>query len=437
MTIHRLFLVLVTLLIPMAGCQPSVDTSANRSMPAPQKPESNSASRAAQRRALAARDALFQKLVTRLFAAMADGGSTAAIEVCSREAKELSEAVGVEHGVAIGRTSFQLRNPENAPPKWAQVLVDQRMEEPTFVRLPDGGTGALLPINLKSQCLTCHGPAEQIPHAVKSKLEELYPDDQATGFEVGDLRGWFWVVVAAKESSVDRSTTTQQTFALFDRAYIPALALTQQEKDSSTTAMNRLAERWRQLRSELEQAIADDEWLGDISTIDEAIIRAEQQVADGELGEAHESLEVIRDLMMRARRRNGIAYALDTLSDFHSTMEGIVKPAMKFTPHSVSEQNIETLRGLSLVAEDKWEVVESTEFDLPLFGREASDSPKLSQHIADERQAINELQTALAKGDVTEIIAAARRIKPPFAQSYMFFGDFPIRRPATTPRPAE
>ena len=31
------------------------------------------------------------------------------------------------------------------------------------------------------------------PYLVKVALDEQYPDDQATGFNVGELRGWFWV----------------------------------------------------------------------------------------------------------------------------------------------------------------------------------------------------------------------------------------------------
>ena len=30
---------------------------------------------------------------------------------------------------------------------------------------------------------------------VKNELASLYPNDQATGFKEGDLRGWFWVNV--------------------------------------------------------------------------------------------------------------------------------------------------------------------------------------------------------------------------------------------------
>jgi len=45
----------------------------------------------------------------------------------------------------------------------------------------------------------CHGPEDTIPQDVKDAIGEHYPEDQATGFRKGDLRGWFWVEVPAAD----------------------------------------------------------------------------------------------------------------------------------------------------------------------------------------------------------------------------------------------
>ena len=147
-----------------------------------------------QVRAIAAKDALFKKLSGRLMEVMKSQGPVAAIEVCSREASGIAESISESHGVKIGRTALKLRNPNNQPPYWVAPLMSEEATEPTFVDLPGGHTGALLPIRLQSKCLTCHG-GDEIPDAVQSKLAEFYPDDKATGFKEGDLRGWFWVDV--------------------------------------------------------------------------------------------------------------------------------------------------------------------------------------------------------------------------------------------------
>ncbi|MCA9123990.1 MAG: DUF3365 domain-containing protein [Planctomycetaceae bacterium] len=184
-----------TLALLATGCQPAQQTQSSTLTPSSNQPELATTNDDPQKIVQSAKDELFKQLSTRLVEAMSSGGPAAAIEVCSREAPKIAAAVGEQHGVAIGRTSFRLRNANNAPPEWAEDLVEKKTEVVQYVELPDGGTGALLPIRLKTQCLTCHGPSEQIAEDVMAKLTELYPDDHATGFKDGDLRGWFWVVV--------------------------------------------------------------------------------------------------------------------------------------------------------------------------------------------------------------------------------------------------
>ncbi|PAY17372.1 cytochrome c family protein [Rhodopirellula sp. SM50] len=142
---------------------------------------------------LAAKDDLFTRLSGRLMEAMADAGPAEAIGVCSQEAVKIADEVGAEHAVQIGRTGVRLRNPDNQPPEWAAALVERKVDTPVFAVLSDDSAAALLPIKLQSQCLLCHGPEEQILPEIKQKLAQLYPDDRATGFNEGELRGWFWI----------------------------------------------------------------------------------------------------------------------------------------------------------------------------------------------------------------------------------------------------
>lgn len=150
-----------------------------------------------QQKALAtkAKDELFEKLSGRLMEVMQSDGPAAAIKVCSQEAVQIAGTVGTEHGVLIGRTSFKLRNPANAPREWVKPFVEDRQDTPEFVALGEGAAGAIFPIHLNVKCLMCHGGPDDILDQVKTELAELYPNDAATGFKQGDLRGWFWVEV--------------------------------------------------------------------------------------------------------------------------------------------------------------------------------------------------------------------------------------------------
>lgn len=54
----------------------------------------------------------------------------------------------------------------------------------------------LKPLTQGPLCMTCHGPKENIPSEVQGILKEKYPEDRATGFLVGDLRGAISVKIA-------------------------------------------------------------------------------------------------------------------------------------------------------------------------------------------------------------------------------------------------
>jgi len=148
---------------------------------------------AAKAKMLEAKEALFTTLSGRLMEAMGSEGPAAAIAVCQQEAPQIAAAVSEEQGLQIGRTGVRLRNPNNVPPAWAEPLVNSRTDTPAFVKLSNGDAAALLPIKLPAQCLMCHGPEEQIAPDVQAQLAKLYPNDQATGFKEGELRGWLWV----------------------------------------------------------------------------------------------------------------------------------------------------------------------------------------------------------------------------------------------------
>lgn len=149
-------------------------------------------------RAQAAAKKLGGQLKQRLKAAIDERGFPAGIEVCKVAAPEIAAAVGADTGLKLGRTSFKLRNPANAVPAWAAEPVKARAEDPYTSTAADGALQVLLPIHTEPLCLACHGPADQLAEPVRAALAEHYPEDQATGFQEGDLRGWFWVEVPAE-----------------------------------------------------------------------------------------------------------------------------------------------------------------------------------------------------------------------------------------------
>lgn len=123
-------------------------------------------------------------------------GPEQAIEACRAEALRIARTHSGT-GVRVGRTSLRLRNPANAPAPWQRPILDDFARTPVeqlgprVVRIDGDRVGYVEPIVLGPVCLTCHGST--LDPTVAARIDALYPDDQARGFALGELRGAFWV----------------------------------------------------------------------------------------------------------------------------------------------------------------------------------------------------------------------------------------------------
>jgi hypothetical protein len=80
------------------------------------------------------------------------------------------------------------------------LLNKKREMKNEYVEVIDEGGQKYLrymkPLVALPLCINCHGPKENISADVKTILAEKYPEDRATGFLVGDLRGAISVKIA-------------------------------------------------------------------------------------------------------------------------------------------------------------------------------------------------------------------------------------------------
>jgi hypothetical protein len=153
-----------------------------------------------------AADALGRTLRERLMAAMAEGGVQRAAEVCAGEAGQLTRQVAARHGTAeapalVGRASLRMRGGD-APPAWVRTWLEATGERPAseavgLARVEEGRARVLRPIAVEAPCLLCHG--DSLEPAVEALLRARYPNDRATGYRVGDLRGALYADLALPE----------------------------------------------------------------------------------------------------------------------------------------------------------------------------------------------------------------------------------------------
>ncbi len=155
---------------------------------------------AALLRADAAARLLAKTLKDRVVEELGRGGAPAALAACNTDAAALTAGVTAESGVRVGRSSLRLRNPANASPDWVRAWLSAQGEVPAAAVAPyravvDGKARIVRPIAVEAPCLLCHGPREGLAPAVLTELQLRYPDDRATGYGVGDLRGALWAEV--------------------------------------------------------------------------------------------------------------------------------------------------------------------------------------------------------------------------------------------------
>lgn len=155
-----------------------------------------------------------KELIGQLQNAIAERGVTGAIAFCNVQALPILEKVSDEYNVEIRRASNRYRNPSDQPTEMElQILetyeynVENNLEStPNLQKIENGDAylyskAIIIPGGL---CLSCHGdPTKDIDAQTLQKLEELYPEDKATGHKVGDLRG-MWSIKIPKIEVVKR-----------------------------------------------------------------------------------------------------------------------------------------------------------------------------------------------------------------------------------------
>lgn len=148
-------------------------------------------------------DQLVVQVRSELMKSMETSGPLRAIIVCKYTVPEISSALSRRSGARVTRVALGPRNPSlGGADAWERTVLT-RFEE----RVQRGENAATLEhaeivtegtqryfrymraLPMTTQCLGCHGPAEQINPAVKAQLAVEYPHDRAIGYRVGQLRG--------------------------------------------------------------------------------------------------------------------------------------------------------------------------------------------------------------------------------------------------------
>lgn len=150
----------------------------------------------------------FGLLSTALNQQIKTGGSLAALAYCNENALALTDSLAKQYGIQLQRLASRNRNPKNAANEREIEILREwdlalRNDQP------------LIPVQQESEeqidwygaitiphprCLDCHGLVAEgdiFPETLAA-IKQLYPNDKAVNFELGDLRG-MWKISYPKK----------------------------------------------------------------------------------------------------------------------------------------------------------------------------------------------------------------------------------------------
>ena len=226
-------------------------------------------------------------------------------------------------------------------------------------------------------------------------------------------------VVAIAAAGAARAGAIEDMIVL-DRAYIPALALTNQpQKPAAATSesLQRLNAAWARFQAALPPADRAA-YAAAIAESDAKIKAADKLLASGSRQAAHDALEAVRIAFWKARVAQGVDYYPDRLTAFHEAMEPLVDLAANpATDATKLKRQFEETSAL-------WSRIEGARFDAALFGFDAEKTAQLQALVRKERGILSQLDAAIGSGNRGELEAGAKTLKGTFAQTLLLFGDF-------------
>jgi hypothetical protein len=187
-------------MLGLLGCSKPASSSPEKT-PAATAPTPEQTEIALRRgRAIAAET--FGLLRTNLQTAIQAGGISNALPFCSLAASPLTASMAEKHGVTLRRITHKARQPSskaNAPEQTVLYEFESLMTPasithpppPVVTNLAPGTLTFFAPIVIGVDlCLKCHGePGADIAPTDLEVIRKLYPQDEATGFKLGQLRG--------------------------------------------------------------------------------------------------------------------------------------------------------------------------------------------------------------------------------------------------------
>jgi len=135
-------------------------------------------------------------LKPKLKQAIKTGGLAHAVNVCATQAPQIAKVLSKETSWEVKRVSLKARNMLAQPDKFEQNILKQfneaskiKSSKLEYAKIVNGEFRYLKAQKVEGVCLHCHG--ENISPEVQTAIKAHYPNDMATGYALGNVRGAF------------------------------------------------------------------------------------------------------------------------------------------------------------------------------------------------------------------------------------------------------
>lgn len=143
---------------------------------------------------------LTDKVRSLLMKELEKGGYEGAVDVCANVAQKITRDFNKQTGHYVRRISLGYRNLNDQPDDYERRLLEtfdrqnrqKKLESEHYEIVSENGRDYLRymkPVVAGKMCLNCHGQPDEIMPRVRAILQRHYPDDKATGYHEGDVRG--------------------------------------------------------------------------------------------------------------------------------------------------------------------------------------------------------------------------------------------------------
>jgi hypothetical protein len=120
---------------------------------------------------------------------------------------------------SLRRISDKMRNKHNAAYSYENDVINEfssfSQSQPRTMQVwnkwsKDNKFYYFKEIQIEKSCLRCHGSDGEIPASLQERIENLYPNDKAKGYRLGEVRGLYVVMIRWPEAADSLSMYLQE-----------------------------------------------------------------------------------------------------------------------------------------------------------------------------------------------------------------------------------